>query len=379
MAADNLLNIALLTDCLNNLQAGAEKQIFELSRGLVKQGFKVTIISLECGGSAPKDIIEKAGCKLEIFPVKKIYSPAGILKGIKFKEYLQKEKINILLTYHFSSDIWGPFFARMAGVKIVISNRRDMGFWRGPHHIMAYMLINHWVDKIIVVANSVKKMVFDSEHVAEDKIMVIHNGVELPQDDIDVQGINDLKCLPEVNSSDIIIMHVANLKPIKGHTYLISALAKIVPVQPNVKLILVGEDRTDINIHKQVIDLGIEEHVIFLGRRDNVSALLRMADICVMPSLSEGMSNAILEYMAAGKPVIATDVGGNSELVEHNKTGLLIEKENITQLKDAILFLINHPDKRIEMGKAGYLKALREFSMQKMISKYIDLFNSYIS
>ncbi len=374
-----MVKIALLTDCLQNLHGGAEKQIFELAKGLLTQGFQVTIISLECEGCAPKDIIEKAGINLVIFPVKKIYSPAGIMRGIRFKEYLQKEKIDILLTYHFSSDIWGTFFARMAGVKTIISNRRDMGFWRGPQHVIAYMAINHWVDKIVVVADSIKKMVVISERVAEEKIMVIHNGVEVPQDDMEIHKTKDLKYLPEVDNSDIVIMHVANLRPVKGHKYLISALAELVPIYPDIKLILVGEDKTDTEIHKQVIDLGIERHVIFLGKRDNVSTLLKMADICVMPSLSEGMSNAILEYMAAGKPVIATDVGGNSELVENNKTGLLIEKENVAQLKDAILFLINHPKKRIEMGKAGYLKTLREFSMQKMISKYIDLFNRYIS
>jgi len=120
--------------------------------------------------------------------------------------------------------------------------------------------------------------------------------------------------------------------------------------------------------------MGIKNNVLFLGERKDVSSLLAIADICVLPSLSEGMSNAILEYMAAGKPVIATDVGGNPELVKNGFNGLLVEKEDAQGLKEALLKLIQDKEKRQIMGQNGLSRVKAEFTMEAMMAQYEKLY-----
>ncbi len=448
--------IVLLTDCLADLAGGAEKQIYELAKGMDKNRYEVHVVSLDCWGQAPREIIEATGSQLHIFRVVRVYGLSGLLQGFRFYKFLKDNRIDILMTYHFSSDMWGTFWGHLAGVKTIISNRRDMGFWRNGLHITAYKLMNHWVNKIITVSESIKQMVIKEEGVEAERIEVIYNGVELDsrfrgndnkgigndsgRSGNDNKGIgndnkgigndnkgigNDNKGIGNDNkgigndkgrnnqdsqelrsqlglrSSDIVIMHVANLKPVKGHKYLLEAFAELDSrfrgndiegigndkVCGNdkkrnsygIKLVLIGRDELNGQLQNMARELNILDKVLFLGKRDDVKSLLNLADICVLPSLSEGMSNAILEYMAAEKPVVATKVGGNPESVRNEFNGLLVEKENVEQLKEALLKLLQDKEKRQIMGHNGLLRVKTEFSMESMIEHYDGLFKKIAS
>lgn len=402
--------IVFIADSIANLESGAEKQIYELAKRLDKGKFSITLASLDCIGTPPRKEIEAAGCRLEIFKVKKIYGFSGLIQGMRFYQFLRSEKVDILQTYHFSSDIWGTFWAKLAGVKVIISNRRDMGFWRKGHHVLAYKLINRWVSKIVVVAEAVKKMVTETEGVPEEKIEVIYNGVELIEEinfNANDRGLyaDDRKWNPRqsaldsrpsalkehinsqhdyrvefgISPSDIVILHTANLRPVKGHSCLLQALSLVIARFPNTKLLLIGDGGTlkeELQVQAQA--LGIEKNVLFLGIRKDVRMILPIADICVLPSLSEGMSNAILEYMAAGKAVVATNVGGNPELVENGGNGILVEKENVKQLQSALMALIEDPDLRKKMGERALKRIKDLFTMETMVNKYEYLFESIL-
>ena len=370
--------IVLLTDCLADLAGGAEKQIYELARGLDKSTYEVHVVSLDCWGQAPRETIEATGSQLHVFRVVRVYGLSGIIQGFRFLKFLKNNHVDVLLTYHFSSDMWGTFWGHLAGVKTIISNRRDMGFWRNGLHVAAYKLLNHWVNKIVTVSGSIKEMVIKEEGIEADRIEVIYNGVELP--DKYNQDSQELRSLLRIEKEDIVIMHVANLKPVKGHKYLLEAFAEVDSRfrgndKRGIKLVLIGRDELNGQLQDMAQKLNILNKVLFLGKRDDVQSLLKLADICVLPSLSEGMSNSILEYMAAEKPVIATNVGGNPELVKDGLNGLLVEKESSQQLKDALLILINDREKRFDMGFAGYERVKNEFSMKAMLSRYEHLFS----
>ena len=360
---------------------GAERQIFELSKRLDKDKFDVTVVSLECEGSAPGEIIESAGCRLFLFRVKRIYGLSGFIQGLRFFRFLRDNEIDILQTYHFSSDIWGAFWARLAGVPVVISNRRDMGFWRKGHHVFAYRLVNRWVKRIVVVSEAVKKMVMATERIPGENMEVIYNGIELPAASRPQQTsyVSNGKDKEGITSEDIVIVHVANLRPVKGHKYLLKALAEIVREFPHVKLVLIGEGELKSSLQDLADTLGMREHVLFLGKRQDISPFLNRADICVMPSLSEGMSNAILEYMAAGKPVVATNAGGNPELIQNGYNGFLVEKENTEELKEALLTLLQEPEKRRLIGQNGFHFVRQHFSMSQMIAKYEKVFTDSVT
>jgi len=363
-----MIKIVLVSDCIANLTGGAEKQIFELAKRLDKNKFDVTVISLDCLGQTSPEWFTSVGCHYHRFRVVRIYGLSGLIQGFRFYQYLKKEKTDIVQTYHFSSDIWATFWAKLAGVRKIISNRRDMGYWRKPWHIYTYRCINRWVNTIVVVSNSIRDMVQSTEGESLEKIKVIYNGVELTLNPA-TPSINELK-------DNIVIMHVASLSPIKGHIFLLKAFKKTLQQFKNIKLVLIGEDMLNGSLQHQVLDMGLSNDVLFLGERKDVTSLLTIADICVLPSLSEGMSNSILEYMAAAKPVIATKVGGNPELIQDGFNGLLIEKENVEQLSQALVELIKDKEKRKNFGQNGLSLVKSKFTMEVMLTQYQELYEN---
>jgi len=384
---NRIRKIVFLTDCLAYLTGGAERQIFELGRGLDKNKYEVVVASLECEGPAPREVVESAGVRLEIFPVKRIYGLSGFREGLRFFRFLRRERIDILMTYHFSSDIWGTVCGRLAGVHRIVSNRRDMGFWRKPYHRWAYRLIHFLVDKVVVNAQAIKDVFMREERLPETKVGVIYNGIDLDVTASQRHKVSEIKEEIGVKKEDLIVMHVGCLTPVKDHTTLIRAFARIVRTQakadePGVKLVLVGDGPLRQELESLAAALGLREagaqadnKVLFLGEREDARALLPAADICVLPSLSEGLSNSILEYMAAGKPVIATRVGGNPELIDDGVNGILVAKQDAEGLFTALKDLIDDKKKRKRMG-AESLHRIREFEMEKMVRRYEGLFDT---
>jgi len=175
--ASEKIHVVLLTDCLAGLTGGAERQIYELAREIDKSRFDLTVVSLECGESTPPEIIDNIGCEVKLFPIRRIYSFNGIRQGRKFGRWLRENRTDILMTYHFSSDMWGAYFAHAAGVKHIISNRRDMGFWRRFHHDAAYKAANRWVERIVTNSRAIKEKVKEAECFPPERIQVIYNGI----------------------------------------------------------------------------------------------------------------------------------------------------------------------------------------------------------
>ena len=214
------MKVFLLTDCLTLLAGGAEKQIYKLAEGLAAKKHAVYIFSLMPFGKGTEETFNEAGCHTQFIPVKRIYGFSGISSGIAFYKLIKKIKPDVVMTYHFGSDIWGTVIAHMAGVKVIISNRRDMGFWRNSQHIRAYGWVNQWVTKVVVNAQSILNYVKATEDVPRRDIEVIYNGVDFPSEQTDQTTPPNLTIKP----GSIVVMHVANLKPIKGHRYLLEAL-----------------------------------------------------------------------------------------------------------------------------------------------------------
>ncbi len=372
------IKIVLLTDCLVDYAGGAEKQIYALAQRLDKKKFEVIVVSLDCEGKASPEVINSLGCRLVVFRVVRIYGISGLRQGLRFLKFLKSEKIDILQTYHFSSDIWGAFWGHLVKVKTIISNRRDMGFWRGWPHIQTYRLINRWVDRIVVVSESVKQMIMATEKIPAEKIQVIYNGIEIPKTIETISNSEAIKKELNIKSQEIVLVYVATLKEVKGHMFLLEAMSELIQQYTSMKLLLIGEDRMNGALQERTKQLGLDSHVNFLGKRTDTLRILSVADITLLPSLSEGLSNALLEYMTAAKPVIATSVGGNPEVVQNNYTGFLVPPQNAQAIKEALLKLLTDPEKRRVFGSNGFKRAETNFSLQKMVDTYSDLFTESV-
>ncbi|MCK4463107.1 MAG: glycosyltransferase [Candidatus Omnitrophica bacterium] len=364
------LNVLILADTLE-VYGGAERHVLDLVKNLDKNKYNLFISSLIPGGNLLKEI-SSHGAQVKLFPVRRIYSMFGILKGFEFTRFLRKNKIDVLMTLHFGSDIWGTIFGRMAGVPVIISNRRDMGFWKKKRHILAYRFINRYVNVIITNSNAGKDIIIKDEKVSPEKIKVIHGAVDISKFK-PLHNKKKIKQLLGIDSKKIIIGAIGNFNPIKGHRYLIEAAPAIVKRIPDTHFLLVGDGPLRGNLESLAHSQNISRNITFLGSRNDIPDILSIMDICVLPSLSEGLSNALMEYMAAGKAIIATRVGGNPELIENSISGILIEPASSKDIEKAVCELVNDKENASWLANNASKKAENELAMFVMIRKYENI------
>ncbi|MBI5874107.1 MAG: glycosyltransferase [Candidatus Omnitrophica bacterium] len=360
------IKITLLIDVLEDIKGGAERQVYELLKRIDRKKFEIYLYVLH-----QKDVpvqIKETGIFIKCLGVKRIYGSTGIKQGLRFMSFLKEEGIDILMTYHFSSDIWGAFFGHLAKVPAIVSNRRDVGFWRKPVHVLFYKLIDPWVKKVIANSNAVKNTAIKEEKLPAEKVEVIYNGVDRKRFDVVSSGMEKKKELGLPQDTKIVGC-VSNIKPLKGYEYLIEAASSIVPARPLVHFIIIGEDEMNGAIQKQVMELGLQNNVHFLGKRDDVPEFLCIMDVCVFSSLSEGMSNALLEYMAAGRPIVATAIPGNLDLIKDGINGILAPPKDACALEHGIIQLLSDQSLASRLGEAAHSTVLEAFDIDRQLQK----------
>jgi len=364
--------IALVIDVLEDIQGGAERQVYEFLKSHDKERFEVFLVVLH-QESIPKEIRD-LGVSARALGIKRIYDLGGLSAGWAFSDSLKARHIDVVLTYHFSSDIWGTFFAWLARVPVIISSRRDAGFWRNKTHVMAYKMINRCVRKIVTVSKAVKDMVVQEEGVAPEKVEVVYNGVDLEETQ-DTGHMAQAKISLGFREDDFVVGCVANFSSVtKGHDVLIDAVRKAVDeAGEKFKVLLVGDGPLRPRINLQVVGHKLQDNVMFAGKRGNIKEVLQACDMCVLPSLSEGLSNALLEYLAAGKPVVATAVGGNPEVVRDKENGLLVSAGDPSVLARAMTEIFRDKELAQRLGEAGRRTVEERFDLGKQLKRLEDV------
>jgi len=200
---------------------------------------------------------------------------------------------------------------------------------------------------------------------------VIHNGLDLSLYRKPADGA--LRESLEVGPGPVALA-IANLIPYKGHTFLLKAWKSVLSASPMATLLLAGEGPARSALEAEARDLGVADRVRFLGVRRDIPALLAVSDVLVHPSLEEGFCNALLEAMAAGKPVVATDVGGNAEAVTNGTTGWLVPARDANALAGAIRRIFEDPGLGVALGAAGRRVAETRFTRDAMVRQYESLY-----
>lgn len=357
---------------------GTEKQLIEVIRNLDSKRFKSYLICLrnsEMLGDLDID------CTKFVLDIKSIKSINTIKKIKTLRSFLMKEKIDIVQTFFIDANILGVIAARLAGVKKTISCRRDMGFWYDKKKLNYLWFINKFVDRFLVNSEAIKQNLSNIENVSKEKIDIIYNGIDLKLfDSIQKKTKAEIKSELNVPHHHMVVGCIANFnRDVKRVDVFIKASAIVSQSIENVSFLIIGDGCLRNELVELAKTLNVNNEIIFAGQRNDIASLLQIIDIGVLTSDSEGFSNSIIEYMAAGIPTVATDVGGNRELIENNIDGFLTPSDNPQLVADAILKLINDEKLRVTMGNTSKQKIHQRFSLEKMIKNLENYYSSILN
>ncbi|MDG1986867.1 MAG: glycosyltransferase [Halieaceae bacterium] len=263
-------------------------------------------------------------------------------------------------------------------VKYLAMSRRSRNFYQSKSKFIRRME-SHLHKSVSAFSANSEIVVQDlmSEGVSRDKIRLMYNGIDINEMLLERKGVTIRRELG-LGNEDLLLVYVANLIPYKGHVDLFTALSKISGIMPAPwHLLCVGRDDGVGNKLEQILmERDLKKHVHLLGTRTDIYSILSDANLGILVSHQEGFSNAILEYMLSSLPVIATDVGGNSEAVVDGETGLLVSVSNQAELARAILHLSTRPQEAKRMGQSGYDRVCTRFTLDACVKSYVQFYRS---
>ncbi len=357
---------------------GAEKNLVDIVTNLNRQQFTPFVLVFK-GGELTAYLQKEERAVVSTNGITRLISFYAIKKGIEYFRFLKKENIDLVVTYHHDADIWGGCIAKLAGTP-VISSRRDMGYQLELKHIIFYRLFHRIFSRFITVSDAVKNEIVKREWIAPKQIVTIHNGLQ-PEHFRLESDHSRLQKEFNIDENKTTIGMVASFRPIKGQIHLVEAIKIVTHTHQDIQVVVVGgfnDPEYFQFVKKRAIELGVDHYFIFTGARTDVKDFLNIFDIFIISSKNEGFSNAIIEAMAAGLPVIAPNSGGNPEAVEHKVTGFLFPSENSNILAQRLTELISNQELQGIMGQNG-LKAVSErFRIDNMILKNQKLFREVV-
>lgn len=365
---------------------GAEKQLLLILPYLQKY-FEIYVICCRSVGTIGK-IIEKSGIKIIYLGAK---SNLDVRVIWRMRQAIRQIRPDIIVTYLLFADILGRIIGKMAGIKKIICNERSS--LPGRDYLRS---LDKWTGSLVttyvVQTQTFKRFLTKRLNVAENKFHVIPNAVLVKETRNNHRhgrgpafGREKLQTRKALgfNQDDILVAYVGNLKKAKGHNVLLRAARLMtnnqLPMTNDIKLLMVGDGRLRRNLERKANKLGISNKVHFLGLRDDVQEILAASDIFVIPSLAEGMSNALLEAMAVGLPCIVSDIEVHREMIKDGENGLLFKTGNAKDLSKKILFLANHEEMRENIGLKAREYVKRHHDPSFVSNKWVHLINNVIA
>ena len=352
-------------------EGGTERQVFELVKGTDQNRYRPYFFTFQ-----PMDYLHDKEFQpyVNTLNIQRLLDITSILKMLKLSFYIYKTKIDLVHIFFNDAAVLAPFFCKLGGAK-VITSRRDMGFWYTPRILNALKVSNRFVDRIAVNSNAVKFNVVKMEGYPESRIKVIYNG--LRRNRIEQGKAPLFRDKFNISPDHQIVGMVSNLYDVKRPKDLIQAFLEVNKTLKRVHLVFVGGGPKEIEPLKIYVDkLSINRHVHFTGKIPEPIPVIKHFDVCVSCSESEGLSNAILEYMGCGKPVVCTNVGGNPELIRNGFNGFLVDKGDIHNIADRIKAILSDCCLGKTLGEHGKQLFLSFFTSDRMIHNFMEFYDS---
>lgn len=364
--------VVFLIDELDSELAGTENQLMKLVRGLSRDKFDVHLICLrnhrwfsENRATFP--------CPTHVVEASKFKRPQTYANLFRLVSLLRQLSPDVVHTFFPVSNIVGVAAARIARVPAIVSSRRDYGEWMVAHYLWVTRLVNHFVTRIVTNSSQVKQLTVEKEDVKAGQIEVIPNAIDTTRFR-DLAVCWELKQSLGIPTSHKVVGIVANYRPMKRHETFIRIAREVLNVRDDVDFILIGQNAAGIPIRESLEqmgrNLGIHDRLHFVGAQRDVKPFLSILDVGVNCSEGEGLSNAIMEYMAAGVPCVIANSGGNPDLVTSGVNGILFDLDDYHAATTHILSLLSDRVLRDRLVAAARERLEREMSLSAVIARY---------
>jgi L-malate glycosyltransferase len=369
--ASDLPHVLLVIDQFPKTLGGGERIALKLASLLPQYGYRASILTFSVRTESA--VLQSPPCPIYLLPLQRTYDLTAVRAALELRRFLRVQKVQIVQTFFESSDLWAGFVTRSMSKAKLIWSRRDMGILRSGKHQIAYRLMSGVPDAVFAVSEQVRCQCIEIDRIDPARVQTIYNGLDLADWNIAPR--------PAKATGNAVVTTVGNIRRVKGHDIFIRAAASVVQQFPNVSFSIAGDVLEPGYFHELqalVRDLKLSDRFHFVGGVTNLREHLSSSDIFVLPSRSEGFSNAIVEAMAASLPVIATNVGGNAEAVEDGISGFIVPSDAPAALSAAITRLISNPSLAKAMGGAGRDLVTEKFTTEAMMNKIVACYRKLL-
>jgi glycosyltransferase involved in cell wall biosynthesis len=290
--------------------------------------------------------------------------------------FLRRERIDVLHAHKFGSNVWGTLLGRAAGVPVILAHEHTWSYEGQPlRRALDRHVIARGSDRLIAVSREDQRRMIEVEGIPPGRTLFIPIGVPHTEP----QRNRDVRAELGIEPGAPVIGAVGMLRPQKAFHVLLRAAALLVRARPDIQVLIAGDGPEREALHELARELGVDGSVRLLGRRTDVPDVLRALDIAVLCSDFEGSPAAVIEYMGAALPVVATSVGGVPDLIEAGKHGLLVPPGEPVALADAIAELLADPESARAMGARGRERRIAEFDIDILVHRLEDLYGELLA
>src|SRR6266550_1249790 len=362
-------------------QGGSERQALQLLTQLHESGrVNVRLACLQDKGSLKADAERLGIGEIHEYPLTSFYDLNFAKQLRRLTSYIKENQIDVLHTHCFYTNIFGMSGAYLARVPARITSKGETDGFRSPMQKrgerMSFRLAHRVIANCLVVQNQLIR-----EGVNPKRIIQHYNGLDLDRmkaaADLTREAALKMFGLPQGRRFISIIANLRN--PVKDHSMFLRAAARVRAAVPDAAFVVAGEGELMPSLRELAAALGIADDVHFIGRCDDVASLLFASHTGVLSSKAEGFANAILEYMAAGLPVVATDVGGVREAIAEGETGYTVASGDDQKMAERIIELLNDPKRARVMGERGRSFVAERFSCDRHLQNTLELYDELLS
>ncbi len=363
--------ILLLTRSLG--EGGTERQVAELARSFDSKRFTAHV-GCTVGGGFRAEELRQSGIPILELQMNSLMSPQAVHALNGLKHYVQANDIQLIHAFDAPMVIFGVPAGRLSAARVVLSSQRCYEDTIYPPHQKYVWMAHRFAHGVVANCQAMREHLLTHYHLPQEKIRVCYNGLDTTafQPGLRVRP-------PALREAKLVIGVVSVLRPEKAMNLLLEAFAGVRHLTPGLILLIVGSGPEEQGLRQLSEKLGIFGQCVFQPSTNQVSEWLRAIDIFVLPTRSEALSNSIMEAMACGCCVVASRVGGNPELVEEGKTGLLFESGDAQGLADQLRHLILNPQLRETMAAAGAEKMATRFSIQTSVANMQTIYDQFLA